>query len=506
MIGMIRLKIFCVSGLLTLTTLVQAQRVSITMEATGFPNLRDSLAITFARDYVLGQNLKGDAYQMLPLLNNQPVIVMYDNVAAIARLSLFSRAWPNYFIAKAWIVEAGDSVYIHFINRGINQWKIEAIGRGAAKYQLAYNTQTYEDEIAALEYGVEAKEFTSAKALLQLQQLEKDYIHEIEKSRKSIPPLVYETWMADIQGKVGKTRLHLLSYQWTQEKQFEKSGAMNEIRSEIRKKILQEKTQEKATIKPIVWDFSRDLLQYKYERIKWKLLQQRNPNYRAWELTSSTDAFTFKDLFHELLRIQPKVERDYLLTYSLLNPYTLFNYFGDCHPNDFSECLREPKKVVSEPGLQNKINEMAKRLAPGAAVLELETLDVNEGIIKLSDFRGKKVLLDMWIEDCTGCFDFKKELVQKLLPAIKHRKDIVIWSVGKTAGFARWKKLLDTHSHQDFVSSWANNQGNNNPWAIEYQISFAPFIMLVDEEGNLITSTVRKMETLMELLGVKEQK
>lgn len=86
------------------------------------------------------------------------------------------------------------------------------------------------------------------------------------------------------------------------------------------------------------------------------------------------------------------------------------------------------------------------------------------------------------------------------MPKLKDRNDIVIWSVGGTSDKELWKSYLPTYCHPDFTASWLNKPNSGSEWEMRYNASYAPFIMLIDEQGKLISSTVRNPKTILSLM------
>ncbi|MBS1505924.1 MAG: thioredoxin family protein [Bacteroidetes bacterium] len=446
----------------------------------------DSIYVSFNREPVFNESLMGDAFRTIQLKHN-PVVIRFKNVTKLSRLSLTSYGWPGNFIATNWIVEPEDSIHIHIDFSQKPEPAMKFYGRGSPKYQLAFETRKLNEQIIATEFEVYDNVKSHNQAYHDAGSLEWQYLNKVKTNKKLLSPQVYQTWLADIQATADLARLHIRSHQWTSDQK---------MRPAIRKELL------KAPLKMDVslGSTSRALLQYHYELLKWKVLQEHDPEYQYYEL-SYTLKITLDDLFLEFQK-QPTTNQQFLMVYSLVNLHTLQQNFGETHPDILQKCLGIAEQTVTGTDLKQRLKETSQHIRPGTIVKNLVTLTEVGDTLTLSMLRGKKVLLDRWIADCTGCLDFKKEVIEQLLPKIKERDDIVIWSVGSVKDFDFWKKLLPTNSHPDFVSVWLDKQSNSNDWETFYNISYAPFIMLIDEEGKLISSTVRNIGTIIELLKI----
>jgi hypothetical protein len=446
----------------------------------------DSIYVTFDRDPVFNESRLGGGYKTVPV-STKPVTIRYPNVTKMARLSLQSYGWPGNFMATDWIAEPNDSIRVFIEFEGKPHPLIKFMGRGALKYQLAFEASEHTTRIRAAEFDIYDNIKNHEQAFQEVAFREQRCLNLLRVNKKGLSRSVNQTWLADIQATADLARLHIRSHQWTTNR---------EIRPAIRKELL--KVPPKMDL--FLGSTSRALLQYHYELLKWKVLQEHDPEYQYYEL-NYTQKITLDDLFLEIKR-QPSVNRQFLMVYSLVNLFTLQTNFGETHPDILEKCLGIAELSVTNTGLQQRLAEASQKIRPGTIVKNLTTLTESGDTLSLSRLHGKKILLDRWIANCTGCLDFKKEVIDQLLPKIKERDDIVIWSVGSVKDFDYWKKLLPTNSHPDFVSGWLDQQGNNNEWETYYNISYAPFIMLIDEEGKLISSTVRNIGTIIELLKI----
>lgn len=471
--------------ILSTSAIVNAQReVVYTFQS----DRSDSIFVTFDRDPVFNESRLEGAFRMVQV-SAKPVVVRYPNVPNMARLSLASYGWPGHFMATDWIVEPNDSVNVFVEFESKPRPIIKCTGRGARKYQVAFEASEHATRIKSAEFDIYDKVKNHEQALQEVAFHEQKYTNLLQSNKKRLPRQVVQTWQTDIQAMAATARLHIQSHQWT---------TQPKARAAIRKELL-------ATPKKVespIWYVSRALVRYRYERLKWKVLKEHDPEYRFYELESN-DKMNLLDLFLEIQK-QPQQDQQFLMLYSLINLYTLQHNFGETHPDILKECLQMAERTIQNSDLKERLKQTTLRTRPGVKINDLAIVTEAGDTIRLSNLRGKKVLLDRWIANCTGCLEFKKEMVEQLLPKIEGRTNLVIWSVGSVKDFDYWKKLLPTNSHPAFQSGWLDKQGGRNEWEVYYNISYAPFIMLIDEEGKLISSTVRKMETILKLLGISK--
>lgn len=466
--------------LLTICQVAQAQQDVFFIFTSDRP---DSINLKFHRDYVFDESSFEDGFKKA-YISTKAEVLRYPNVSTIARLSLSSYSWSGIFIGTHWIVEPGDSVHIQ-INFNQNPSTITFSGCGAVKYQLAFDTRKLIDGIRDAEYEVYDKVKTHAEAYKSVADLESTLAAKLKIGEKQLSSKAYNIWLVDVQAIADLARLHILSHQWT-------------VNPESRQDILQELNKKPAKVLSYIWYSSRSLIQYRTELIKWKLLHERYPDYKHYDL-GYIQKYNVKDLFMEFKKFPPELQQVFMV-YTLVNYSALAFAFGETHPNLVAECIQMAENVTTNTNLKNLLNSLSRKIKPGIHIEDLVTLTEADDTLKLSDFRGKKVILDLWGPRCSGCKDFRNDLVEHILPKLKDRNDIVIWSVGGTSDKELWKSYLPTYCHPDFTASWLNKPNSGSEWEMRYNASYAPFIMLIDEQGKLISSTVRNPKTILSLM------
>lgn len=473
------LRVICIF-LVSANALAQSTNTAIIVFTSDRP---DSISVKFHRNPVFDETTHGDGYKRVHT-SEQPVKVRYEKLNMTGRISISSYSWPGNFIATNWIVEPGDSVQI-YIEFGNGTPSVKCNGRGSTKYQLAFDSRHLTEGIYATEFEVYDKVKTHEQAHNEVSELEKMYLGIITASKRQLSRQVYQIWMADIQATAALTRLHIYSHQWTQN-----SNLRNEIRNEL--------LNSQPSSNPLVWFNSRAFVQYQTELIKWNLLQKRDPNYAHNELMY-IQKYTVKDLFVEFMKL-PKGLRQVFMMHTLMNFSALAFTYKETHPELIIACLEMADKVVTDTILIKMLQKVKAKIKPGVFIDDFITFTNTGDLLKLSDFYGKKVLIDLWGPRCTGCLDFRNDLVDHVLPNIKGRNDIVIWSVGSAWTQDEWESYLNRYCHPEFTASWLKRTETDNEWELKYSFGYAPFIMLVDEKGNLISSTVRSPETILSLL------
>lgn len=153
--------------------------------------------------------------------------------------------------------------------------------------------------------------------------------------------------------------------------------------------------------------------------------------------------------------------------YALLTPEVQNSFYG--------------KKVKREI-------EIAEKTAIGATAPEFSQTDVNGKVIKLSDYKGKYVLVDFWASWCGPCRKENPYVVKAY--NIYHEKGLEIVGVSLDDKKELWEKAIEkdglTWNHVSDLKGWKNEA------AVLYGVKMVPTNYLIDPEGKIIDKNLRE--------------
>lgn len=151
---------------------------------------------------------------------------------------------------------------------------------------------------------------------------------------------------------------------------------------------------------------------------------------------------------------------------------------------------------------QNKIKiEKGKPFQPGSPALDFELPNPEGEMVKLSDYKGKVVLLDFWASWCGPC---RKENPHVVHLYEKYNKDgFEVLSVSLDKDREKWlaaiaKDNLVWEGHVSDLLFWQSAA------AKLYQVSSIPHTVLIDRDGNIIGTKLRGFQleqTLQSIFG-----
>jgi len=144
---------------------------------------------------------------------------------------------------------------------------------------------------------------------------------------------------------------------------------------------------------------------------------------------------------------------------------------------------------------QKKVNE---KIGPGKPAPEIVVTGVDGKELKLSDLKGKVVLIDMWASWCGPCRRENPNVVKAYNKYHKDGFEVFSVSFDKPGMKARWLAAIQ----QDGLI-WPYHgselKGFNNQAARDYSVRGIPFTCLVDAEGNIVKTNLRGAALEVEL-------
>jgi thiol-disulfide isomerase/thioredoxin len=205
---------------------------------------------------------------------------------------------------------------------------------------------------------------------------------------------------------------------------------------------------------------------------------------------------------------QPKAERFYGYRNAFINTYlnspALIVALSAVDQEKEWELYKGIIELLAEsfptsPSVQNAVAHLNKLikdkqamdfLAAGNFAKEIALPGVDGQILKLSDQKGKVILLDFWASWCAPCRRENPNVVAMYKKYNESGFDVFSVSLDKAGDAEKWKAAIA----QDGLI-WPNHVSDLKGWqcaaAIDYAVKSIPFTVLIDREGKIISTNVR---------------
>lgn len=148
--------------------------------------------------------------------------------------------------------------------------------------------------------------------------------------------------------------------------------------------------------------------------------------------------------------------------------------------------------VLVYPSLQKTAQFMQSEqgLVVGVAAPDFSQPDVDGKEVKLSDFKGKYVLLDFWASWCSPCRAENPHVVKAFHKYKSKNFTVLGVSLDKQSAKAAWLKAIQN----DQLQEWTNVSdltGWNNAAAKSYNVNAIPKNFLIGPDGKIVAKNLR---------------
>lgn len=162
--------------------------------------------------------------------------------------------------------------------------------------------------------------------------------------------------------------------------------------------------------------------------------------------------------------------------------------------NDFYKKLtNEMKKMPDVKILEEYLS--SNQVVIGQKFIDFGAKDINGNKVKLSDFKGKIILLDFWAFWCTICHVQNEKEFSYLNE--KYKNDLVIISYSLDEEYEIWEKSTKKDSYK--WTNLSNLKGMKDPVSYMYKVNSLPTSFLINQKGIVVKNFIGyKKDSLIE--------
>lgn len=155
--------------------------------------------------------------------------------------------------------------------------------------------------------------------------------------------------------------------------------------------------------------------------------------------------------------------------------------------NDADTYLEQMNSLISKHSpYQGILEQIRLAFTPNTKAYNFSLLDSNGRSNRLSDFKGKVVLIDFWFTGCRGCAILNK-MMTPVFDHFKSNKKVVFISVSIDPNREIWLKSLkeEVYTHTNSINLLSDKDKQLIKY---YNITTYPTLLLINSVGKLITT------------------
>lgn len=413
-----------------------------------------------------------------------------------SRIQLYLKRLNPSMILDWQLVLPGDSVHVWINTSSTNSYQLSFTGRGVEKYKCSNALAPLRREVNDLWRKVQSwsntNEGDANPELIsnEMGLLMAKYSRVLDTYRAKLDRNTYNILQADLKGYAKHQQLKITATAYAEAAKTKKVLFETSL-----KELL---FSESEITDPIVLAQSSEYREYIYEKHKIELLLQRSKNFTIFDM-GSTASISCGELYNILKYGYKGTLREKLLAQLFIYSRDLSNFFRKIDEDALAYYLEDAVELIQTPFLKHKLFAKLANNTKGKRAYDFALPNLRGDTVRLSDFKGKVVFIDVWGYPCGGCLSFKRKFETEVYPMIKDNPDFVVISINLSDEKSVWLKALDQYSDPRFINL-AAGLGNRNHFDNHYNIGAIPFLILIDRQGKIVTTNLRDTDELLSLI------
>lgn len=171
-----------------------------------------------------------------------------------------------------------------------------------------------------------------------------------------------------------------------------------------------------------------------------------------------------------------------------------FRKFSDLLPNhEMAEYVKRVLRISENEELKFKLDNILKSITSGEEVQFFRFYNKDGESVTLDDFKGKVLMVHFWSLGCVPCIEMTKN-IHPLIDKYGDNPNVVFLSINVNSSLKHWNSGLSSnlYSHEKELQLNVGELGVRHPLMQYYNYNGVPQLMIIDKDGNLITSNAPK--------------
>ncbi len=177
----------------------------------------------------------------------------------------------------------------------------------------------------------------------------------------------------------------------------------------------------------------------------------------------------------------------------------LLNYYGDSYNSILLNSLYKllDTKLKQYPSADLITQKIEFALHQSAKCPAFSVADANNQLISLQSFHEQYLLIDFWASWCSPCVK-SLPYIEKIAAQYKHQ-NLKVLTASLDNDRDAWKVALAKYHLTENCRNVFLEKQFRNPMALQFNLSFIPYNVLVDLQGNIIARNIDDEELVNKL-------
>jgi hypothetical protein len=368
------------------------------------------------------------------------------------------------------IIEAGDHINIRQIkNAGIivNRYT----GKGSEKFVCLQRMIIYREaaNIKRERQKATGQFYTlnNLRLFCSVLQYRKE-VDILESFKKRMSFLAYETMLADIIGRHHYISIYELVNLYARADSLKKLEVVNLFHNAFKQRFYD----------PLgVIPNSSIYLKYLFDK-----------SYKQVVFTKGSYNISILDLYRQIVKDYEGAVREQVVFRLLFSGSGLARSLST---QTLDSIWQQALLLTHNPSLRSFIEKRISHKEKGQSVCDLPLSDTNSQQIKLNQFTGKVMLIDVWFTGCVGCMNYSRRLETEIYPYYENNPGVIFVSINGDINKNEWLKSLrkGKYTRQTNLNLNTNGMGFSDPFTIYYDIGGGPNSLLVGKNGKIFSGS-----------------
>lgn len=421
----------------------------------------DTAYITYQTRFDTSRN--GGTEKLIAYGTGKPAVLKYTPTDAITRMLIFVAGESQKNIGECY-VEPGDSIVVKVSGTAENT-TATFTGKGAAKYRLKWQLDSITYSALSFVQKESYVPINLQATLYKFALLRDEKLCFLEKAKPDLSPLAYELYKEEINSTYwtngyGQCSFYLL-----------KSNYSPAIRQGSEQFIQQGKNVAYPNAQFYSEAYLKSLLNK--SRLVLTLTTKKYDNGIALiykELKNTNKGAMLQEVLYYYLSRLPKGSSE-----------------------EYTACLKDALQIVTDKNAKDNLKALLAARGSGAKAFDFTLNDTNGKTVKLSDFKGKVVLLDFWFTECPACVKLSEILETEVLPKYKDRNDLIHITVNVDKEKSKWLNSVASGKYTSAKSVNLNIEEpkSNSEIINQYKISAYPTLIIISKDGKIQNANLK---------------